>query len=243
MINNKSTKIIPKYGERNGYLPRDIQDFGDGGAFPEIHIKQYPLNMGRKNNNNNNTNVVPLKVDINGNVQYDQILREGMRKDQIVHSKYSDLKPKINITDEDLQKPSLKEAAKQLELTKLSIQNRLNDDNNKTNNEPQYIKYEPSNNITGLKTRMIKLYDMVVDPLEPPKYRHKKLPMRPPSPPVPIMHSPPRKITREDQKNWKIPPCISNWKNNKGFTMPLDQRLAADGYIINIFIYIYFVYF
>jgi SNW domain-containing protein 1 len=26
-----------------------------------------------------------------------------------------------------------------------------------------------------------------------------------------------------------IPPCISNWKNNKGFTIPLDKRLAADG--------------
>ncbi|KAK4683796.1 SNW domain-containing protein 1, partial [Tremellales sp. Uapishka_1] len=26
-----------------------------------------------------------------------------------------------------------------------------------------------------------------------------------------------------------IPPCISNWKNNKGYTIPLDKRLAADG--------------
>ena len=28
---------------------------------------------------------------------------------------------------------------------------------------------------------------------------------------------------------WKIPPCISNWKNTKGYTIPLDKRLAADG--------------
>lgn len=60
-------------------------------------------------------------------------------------------------------------------------------------------------------------------------HRHKKLPQGPPSPPVPIMHSPPRKITVEDQQNWKIPPCISNWKNIKGYTIPLDKRLAADG--------------
>jgi hypothetical protein len=25
------------------------------------------------------------------------------------------------------------------------------------------------------------------------------------------------------------PPCISNWKNAKGYTIPLDKRLAADG--------------
>ena len=28
---------------------------------------------------------------------------------------------------------------------------------------------------------------------------------------------------------WKIPPCISNWKNARGYTIPLDKRLAADG--------------
>merc|ERR1740121_762399 len=32
-----------------------------------------------------------------------------------------------------------------------------------------------------------------------------------------------------DQKDWKIPPCVSNWKNAKGYTIPLDKRLAADG--------------
>merc|ERR1740124_1893046 len=51
----------------------------------------------------------------------------------------------------------------------------------------------------------------------------------PPSPPVPILHSPTRVISVEDQKNWKIPPCVSNWKNNKGYTIPLHQRLANSG--------------
>ncbi|CAA6659836.1 unnamed protein product [Spirodela intermedia] len=48
-------------------------------------------------------------------------------------------------------------------------------------------------------------------------------------PPVPVMHSPPRPVTVKDQQDWKIPPCISNWKNPKGYTIPLDKRLAADG--------------
>jgi SNW domain-containing protein 1 len=43
------------------------------------------------------------------------------------------------------------------------------------------------------------------------------------------MHSPPRAVTAQEQKDWMIPPCISNWKNNKGYTISLDKRLAADG--------------
>ena len=33
----------------------------------------------------------------------------------------------------------------------------------------------------------------------------------------------------KEQQDWKIPPCISNWKNQKGYTIPLEKRLAADG--------------
>lgn len=29
--------------------------------------------------------------------------------------------------------------------------------------------------------------------------------------------------------DWKVPPCISNWKNPKGYTIPLEMRLSADG--------------
>lgn len=68
-----------------------------------------------------------------------------------------------------------------------------------------------------------------VDPMEPPKHLIKKVPKGPGSPPVPILHSPPRKLTVEDKQAWKVPPCISNWKNARGYTIPLDKRLAADG--------------
>lgn len=70
---------------------------------------------------------------------------------------------------------------------------------------------------------------MPQDPLDPPKFRHTRVPKGPGEPPVPILHSPPRKITYQDQQDWKIPPCVSNWKNPKGYTIPLDKRLAADG--------------
>merc|ERR1711981_564121 len=66
--------------------------------------------------------------------------------------------------------------------------------------------------------------------MEPPRFRtNKKIPRGPPSPPAPVMHSPTRKLTQKEQLEWRIPPAISNWKNPKGYTIPLDKRLAADG--------------
>jgi len=68
------------------------------------------------------------------------------------------------------------------------------------------------------------------DPLEPPRFRlNQKVPPPPPSPPAPVMHSPPRKITAEEHKKWKIPPCVSSWKNPRGYTVPLDKRCAFNG--------------
>ena len=77
--------------------------------------------------------------------------------------------------------------------------------------------------------RIVRLVEAQVDPMEPPKFKHKRVPRGPPSPPVPVMHSPPRKVTVKDMQYWKVPPCVSNWKNAKGYTIPLEKRLAADG--------------
>lgn len=97
----------------------------------------------------------------------------------------------------------------------------------------QFIKYTPAysnnDNSNGVSTRVIKMSEAPLDPFEPPKFRHKRVPKGPGSPPVPVMHSPPRAVTAQDQQDWKIPPCISNWKNSRGYTIPLDKRLAADG--------------
>ena len=99
--------------------------------------------------------------------------------------------------------------------------------------EPEYIKYTPTQQgaafNSGASQRIIRMVEAPVDPLEPPKFRFKRVPRGAGSPPVPVLHSPPRAETRQDQADWKIPPCISNWKNAKGYTIPLDKRLAADG--------------
>ena len=84
---------------------------------------------------------------------------------------------------------------------------------------PTFIKYTPAQQgaayASGAGQRIIRMQDMPIDPLEPPKFRHTKVPRGPGSPPVPVMHSPPRPLTVKDQQDWKIPPCISNWKNPK----------------------------
>ena len=54
----------PPYGLRaNGqWIPRTPADFGDGGAFPEIHAAQYPLGMGEKNEKKEKSNALALQV-------------------------------------------------------------------------------------------------------------------------------------------------------------------------------------
>ena len=103
----------------------------------------------------------------------------------------------------------------------------------KPQNDIQYIRYTPDQNgdafNSGAKQRIIKMVTVQEDPLEPPKSKHKRAPRGPPSPPETINRSPSRKITAKDQEDWNIPSCISNWKNAKGYTIPLHMRCQVDG--------------
>lgn len=236
----------PRYGRRQNFRPSTPADFGDGGAFPEIDMLQYPRNMGNPQNASSGASsrqLVSVEVDAEGRVRYDAILRQGARKELNINSGYRDMIER-SFTKDDLARPSLEEEAEQLEETRKALG--LIADKQMTSNrasagivlpndsKPTFVKYTPSDG--GLldpdstpQQRIIRIQQAQVDPLEPPKFRHAKAPPPPPSPPVPVMHSPPRKVTYEDQQNWKVPPCISNWKNIKGYTIPLDKRVAADG--------------
>jgi len=145
--------------------------------------------------------------------------------------------------DEDLRKPSREIGDAITEVTKKEIFGRAAQKidtaysgakpSNLVDNEVQYIKYTPNQqgdgHNAGATQRMIKMHTVQKDPLAPSQFKHKRIPKGPGSPPVTIMHSPPRKLTLKDQQDWRIPPCISNWKNAKGFTIPLEMRLSADG--------------
>ena len=140
---------------------------------------------------------------------------------------------------DDLARPSKEAVEKNTENTRAALQALLTGkvENSKAshalkrpNQDPTFIKYTPSQQVAGgAKHRVIRMVEVQQDPFEPPKFARKKVPGAPPSPPVPVMHSPPRKVSKEDQEAWKIPPCVSNWKNSKGYTRPLDKLLAADG--------------
>jgi SNW domain-containing protein 1 len=94
---------------------------------------------------------------------------------------------------------------------------------------PEYIRYTPQQPEAGIQQRVIRMMEVKPDPLEPPRFKHKKVVVRSSSPPPPVLHSPSKKISAAEKKEWFIPPCISNWKNQKGYTISLDKRLAADG--------------
>jgi SNW domain-containing protein 1 len=103
----------------------------------------------------------------------------------------------------------------------------------KAGTESQLIRYTPNQqgagHNSGAMQRIVKMKEVQVDPLAPPQFKHKRVARGPPSPPVTIMRSPPKKLTVKDQQEWKVPPCISNWKNARGYTIPLEMRLSADG--------------
>jgi SKIP/SNW domain len=117
---------------------------------------------------------------------------------------------------------STMEALSKVVDTKLTAQNPKALDTNTKPGGPTYIKYTPKqasrHHNSGVDHRIIQMQEMPVDPLQPPKFRHQKVPKVPDTTPIPVLHSPPRAVTKEDQANWKIPPCVSAWKNNKVIT-------------------------
>uniref|UniRef100_A0A7S3GK73 SKI-interacting protein SKIP SNW domain-containing protein n=1 Tax=Palpitomonas bilix TaxID=652834 RepID=A0A7S3GK73_9EUKA len=237
---------IPAYGMRRGYVPRKPEDFGDGGAFPEIHIVQFPRNMGKKDGDQATGNTLALVADADGSVNFDAIVTQGQRRGKVVHSGLKAMTEKSQ-AEEDAAiegRPDEKAQAKITADTVHALETIVNrkisaaqpakaagDYLPKT--QAEYIRYTPQQqgkgHNSGAQQRIIRMVEQQVDPLEPPKFKATKIPAGPPSPPAPVVHSPPRKLTKEDQANWKIPPCVSNWKNQKGFAIPLDKRLAADG--------------
>jgi len=239
-------RTAPPYGKRRGWIPRTVDDFGDGGAFPEIHVAQYPMLMGKPDAETSNkaSNAIAVQLDGTGKVKYDAIARQGHGKDKIVYSKFTDLLPK-EVTDEDnaeLQRPDEDEVAEATEKTRAALEKLTSSKisaampvraADKTA-PAQFIRYTPSQQgdafNSGAKQRVIRMVEVQKDPMSPPRFKiNKKIPRGPPSPPAPVMHSPTRKVTVKEQQDWKVPPCISNWKNQKGYTIPLDKRLAADG--------------
>ncbi|XP_053637348.1 puff-specific protein Bx42 isoform X1 [Cherax quadricarinatus] len=243
-----ASRAAPPYGHRKGWIPRSQEDFGDGGAFPECHIAQYPLGMGKGGGDTGGggsvSNALAVQLDDKGKVKYDVLARQGHSKDKIVYSKLTDLLPSAITSEDDpeLQRPTIEEIEDTTEKTRQALEKLTQGKISSAmpvrcaekQAPAQYIRYTPSQQgvsfNSGATQRVIRMVEQPKDPMEPPKFKiNKKVPRGPPSPPAPVMHSPTRKVTVKEQQEWRIPPCVSNWKNAKGYTIPLDKRLAADG--------------
>lgn len=240
-----SSPSIPPYGQRAAWRPRTQADYANGGAYPECHVAQYPLDMGR-NRSAATSNKLTMRIDGEGNKRYDAIVKQSLRPGQTVQTEFKDLVPlsqRTDIKEKDrnsgFERPSHEEVMSNTERTRLALEAITKGKNKpvvpKAGNLPgqqqaaQFIRYTPAQQGAGNGTqRIIKMTEAQRDPLEPPRHRFKKTAAGPPSPPPPVLRSPPRKVTAQEQKDWMIPPAVSNWKNNKGYTIPLDKRLAAD---------------
>lgn len=54
----------------------------DGGAFPEIHVAQYPLGMGARGKEST-SNALAVQLDESGHVKYSAIARQGHSADKV----------------------------------------------------------------------------------------------------------------------------------------------------------------
>ena len=257
-------KLTPEERKRNPrklFVPRCLQDFDDGGAFPEIHVAQYPRHMGnphlKKGQGGANAAaggqtisraIVNVEVDKDGEVSYDAIVKGGTNANRTVFSRHEDLiggepNPEdVALPDEAEEKATAERTQAALQrlvasktaLDKPSGSAIVNAETSKRIEEKtQFIKYTPRPDAPGYNPaaaqRVIQMVPAQVDPMMPPKHKHIKAPRGPAEDPVPVLHAPPQKLTKEERDKWNVPACISNWKNSRGFTIPLDKRLAADG--------------
>jgi SNW domain-containing protein 1 len=192
------------------------------------------------------SNALQVQVDAQGNIQYDDIARQGHDSNRIVHTSLKDLIPlrqRADVGEITLDRPNEDDIQSTAERTRAALEKiamgkiaaaQPKNVKKASKNEPQYIRYTPADQMGERgkqqhNQRIIKMVDRQEDPMEPAKFKQRKLPRGPGSPPPPIMHSPPRKVTAQEQAEWNIPPSISNWKNPKGYTIPLDKRMAARG--------------
>lgn len=175
--------------------------------------------------------------------RYEVIARMGHASDRLVQMRPSDMQPRT-AAKEELARPSPAQVAEETEATRRALESIIMEKTAKTQPKnvtasvarakpSELIQYTPRETASSggepPQVRIIKMAQAPVDPLEPPRFHHKRVPRAPPSPPAPRLHSPPRRVTAEEQRTWHIPPCISSWKNPKGYTVPLDKRLASDG--------------
>ena len=116
----RAPSTAPPQGKRKGWVPRSQADFGDGGAFPEVHVAQFPLEMGRKGKSQAQT--LALTTDASGRASHATgIAGVGQREGKIIHSGRDSIAPKI-LGEAELARPDEDAAAENTERTRLALE-------------------------------------------------------------------------------------------------------------------------
>ncbi|KAE8658212.1 SNW/SKI-interacting protein [Hibiscus syriacus] len=152
-----------------------------------------PLDMGRAKGAKPGQKILPVTVDAHGNLAYDAIVRQNENAKKIVYSQHKDLIPKIlrneeeggdeGVEEEEMQKEieeTMQETVAALEkIVNVRLSAAQPKNVPKQSSDSKYIKYKPSRQSaafnSGAKERIIRMVEMPVDPLEPPKFKHKRI--------------------------------------------------------------------
>lgn len=159
----------PPYGKRAGFVPRTASDFGDGGAFPEIHVAQYPLDMGKQGKSTNRWgNVVSFSfsrpsharsmnvvLGADGSIEYDSVVKQGGGHKW---SKARDLVPVGERELVNLERPDEDTEAATAERTKRAIE-KLQGQQGAADALPdgQFVRYTPTTLDGPGVTRVVKV--------------------------------------------------------------------------------------
>ena len=247
---NSKKKVVPSYEERcraaleaskkkqrpRLFVPRSVQDFEDGGAFPEIHVAQYPRNMGNPHLSKSTMSTAIVATNNNsssGSSSVGGVINKKTQYQDLVPMQASSASKKKD-AEEDMCLPNETEERALMERTLATVLTEKKEDDHATTKEQQFISYTPRPDAPGYNPmaapkRVIQMVRAQVDPMAPPKHIHRKAPRGPAEEFTPVLHGKPKKLSEEEKASWNIPACISNWKNTRGYTIPLDKRLAADG--------------
>lgn len=173
-------------------------------------------------------------------LDYSAVIRQGENASRILHTTHDALVEKP-LDEAAAPMPTADEVDDTTERTRNALQRVVESKTTlaaraRSQDGPTFLRYTPASaakspngRVSSGHQRVVKMVTAQVDPMEPPRFRQRKAPANPPSPPVPVLHSPERKASKEEQRAWNIPPVVSDWKNNRGYTISLDKRLASDG--------------
>ena len=176
------------------FVPRSLEDFDDGGAFPEIHVAQYPRHMGNphlhrstaavRGAQQGSTALVNVEIDKDGDIRYDSLVKSGTNSGKTVYTTLEDMRggpadpDAIALPTPEEEKEATERTAMAL-LSLLSSHNALakpsgsamvNAETSKNMEaKTQFIKYVPRKDAPGYNPaaaqRVIQMVPAQVDPM------------------------------------------------------------------------------